>query len=62
MHLEVFKGDSGYFFVRLVGGNQETIMVSEAYDSHFNAKRSAQTVSGVTALHIIYVDDEEPGP
>jgi len=44
MYLEVVHGDSGYWFVRLVGGNGESMMVSELYDSKSNAERAAYNI------------------
>lgn len=67
MHLEIFEGESAdpdketAWYVRLVGGNQETIMTSEEYDTKSNAARSATDIAGVTGLDIILVNGE-PGP
>jgi uncharacterized protein YegP (UPF0339 family) len=47
MRLEVFKGDSGQWFIRLVGGNQEKMMISESYDNKQNAIRAADRIREV---------------
>lgn len=51
MYLEVYRKFINYR-VRLVGGNGEVMMVSEAYYSKGNAQRAAETISAETGLPI----------
>ncbi len=59
MHLEVFKGESDLWHVRLVGGNGETMMHSEAYADKDNAVHAADTIAGVTGLDITILDEDD---
>lgn len=45
MRLEIFKGESDQWFVRLVGSNGETLMLSEAYFDKSNAARAAYNIA-----------------
>jgi len=57
MVLEVFKGESDIWFVRLAGGNGETLMVSEGYDNKRNAVRAAENIAKEwNSLWVVYVD------
>jgi uncharacterized protein YegP (UPF0339 family) len=56
MVIEVFKGESDIWFVRLVADNGETLMVSEGYDSKGNAGRAADElaikINSEWAIHV----------
>ena len=41
MKLQIFVGKDGQHYIRLVGRNRKTMMVSEGYASMSNAKRAA---------------------
>jgi uncharacterized protein YegP (UPF0339 family) len=45
MVIEYFKGPSGFWFVRLIARNGETMMISEAYANKSNAVRAARALS-----------------
>lgn len=44
--MEIFKGEGvrHWYYMRLVGKNNETIVVSEGYYSRWGAKRAAKRV------------------
>ena len=44
MELQVLKGDSDEWYIRLVGGNSEPMMTSEIYDNKQNAERAAYNI------------------
>lgn len=62
MHLEIKQGDSGLWYVALVGGNGETMMYSELYNKKWNAVRAAVHISEVTNLDIVPEPDPENDP
>lgn len=59
MHLEILRGESGEWYVKLVAGNGETMMHSEAYDNKQNAERAAETIAGITGLLIATVAGDD---
>lgn len=53
MKLEVFKGRSGEWFVRLVARNGQTVVVTEGYTRKASAIRSARSLrTGVATAEI----------
>ena len=64
MVIEVFKGESGIWFVRLVSDNGETLMSSEGYDSKGNAVRAAENLADLAdsayRLHVHVLEDDTP--
>ena len=63
MHLEVFKGESDLWSVRLVSSNDKTLMISETYDSKTNAERAAfhlqyQMEDRSASVPVEIIDDE----
>jgi uncharacterized protein YegP (UPF0339 family) len=63
MKLQVFKGKSDIWFVRLVAGNNETMMTSEGYDSRRNAEKSAGVIQWkwetTDAIEVEVLEDAE---
>jgi uncharacterized protein YegP (UPF0339 family) len=54
MHAEVFRGEGRQpWYVRLVGGNGEPMLVSEGYLTRWNAERAARKL-GVPV--VVYKD------
>jgi len=62
MVIEVFKGESDIWFVRLVADNGETLMASEGYDSRGNAVRAGDNLARLIDLsdgiHLHVLEDE----
>jgi len=63
MAIEVFKGESDIWFVRLVSDNGETLMVSEGYDNKGNAERAADHIADnwndpYPQIHVHVLEDE----
>jgi uncharacterized protein YegP (UPF0339 family) len=65
MKLQVFKGHGIEWYVRSVGGNGETMMTSEGYDSKGNAERAAQNFKNEfdsqAHINIEVIEDEVSG-
>lgn len=52
-YIEVAEGKKGQVFLRIMGGNHKTRMVSETYYTGRNATRAAQLLSEDTGLAIV---------
>jgi len=49
----IYRDISGQYRWRLVAGNGEIVASSEAYTTHYSAKRSAERVKALAAYAII---------
>ena len=63
MVIEVFKGESDIWFVRLVADNGETLMVSEGYDNKGNAVRASEGIAqywnSPRIIHVHVLEDAD---